>query len=181
MFCSGPHRLRVTESALEPSTGDSEASALLATLPVESWGFSTPKAQFHPGDHFPPTWLVIVFMVTWSPCSDWFSPATKPAFPSLTQPDLLMSQGLFMASILPLSGGVRKGIWSTLAPHSPLCAPGIVAQLREEQKGTTGGSQGFPGLEEKREDGLQNCCAGWGCFSHATFTVSVLLGLNNQE
>ena len=181
VFYSGPHRLSVTESALEPSTGDSEASALLATLPLESWGFSTPKAQFHPGDHFPPTWLVIVFMVIWSPCSDWFFPVTKPSFSSLTQPDLLMSQGLFMASILPLSGGVKKGIWSTLAPHSPLYAPGIVAQLREEQKEPPVGARASLGARGKREDGLQNCCAGWGCFSHATFIVLVLLGLNNQE
>ena len=89
-FCLGPHRLSVIESALEPSTGDSEASAFLATVPLESWGSRT-QAQFHPEDHFPPSLLVIVFMVTWSPCSDWFSPAMKPSFSSLTQQDLLMS------------------------------------------------------------------------------------------
>ena len=89
-FCLGPHRLSVIESALEPSTGDSEASALLATMPLESWGSRT-QAQFHPKDHFPPGLLVIVFMVTWSPCSDWFSPAMKPSFSSLTQQDLLIS------------------------------------------------------------------------------------------
>ena len=87
VFCLGPHRLSIIESALEPSTGDSEASALLATVPL---GFRT-QAQFHPEDHFPPSLLVIVFMVTWSPCSDWFSPAMKPSFSSLTQQDLLMS------------------------------------------------------------------------------------------
>lgn len=35
MSCLGPHSLSVIESELEPSTGDSEASALFATLPLE--------------------------------------------------------------------------------------------------------------------------------------------------
>ena len=181
MFCSGPHRLRVTESALEPSTGDSEASALLASLPLESRGFSTPKAQFHPGDHFPPIWLVIVFIVTWSPCSDWFSPATKPAFPSLTQPDLDVT-GLVHGFDPPLIGRCQEGHLVHISPTFTFVCTGHRGSAEGGAERNHWWEPGLPWvLEEKREDGLQNCCAGWGCFSHATFTVSVLLGLNNQE
>lgn len=59
-----------------------------------------------------------------------------------------------MASILSFSGGTRKGIGSTSSPHSPLYPPGIVAQLREEQEGTTGGNKDFQGAGGEREDSL---------------------------
>ncbi|KAL0605420.1 hypothetical protein AAY473_022017 [Plecturocebus cupreus] len=63
----------------------------LRSMPRKGLGACHSQARFHPGDHAPLTWLVTVFTVTWSPCSDWISPATKPSFSSLTQQDLLMS------------------------------------------------------------------------------------------
>ena len=87
--------------------------------------------------------------------------------------------GLVHAFDPPLIGRCQEGHLVHISPHSPLCALGIVAQLREEQEGATGGSQGFPGCRSKNRMVCQDCSTGWGCFSHATFIVLVLLGLNN--
>lgn len=95
-----------------------------------------------------------------------------------------------MASILSFSEGVRKGIGSTSSPHSPLDALGIVAGLREEQEGIHGREPGLPWvLEGKERIVCQDCCMAWGkclgetwgCFSHVTLNVLLLLDLSNQE
>lgn len=168
MSCPGPCSLSVVESELEPSTQDLKACALLVTLPLErkcgqqSLGIccsqrSGSSWRLFPthlvGDHLHGDLVALLRLDL---------PARKPSSSSLTQQELSMSSGLLLASILSFSGGARRGIGSTLSPHSPLYPPGIVAWLREEQEVTRVGNQDAPGCHEESKGGLPSPAYGPG-------------------